>query len=546
MSTPARTPTVPARTGRALSSRLRLRGWLRLTTALHVGGANHDPNGRMEVAVDGLGRLYVPGTSLAGPLKAWASAGGDQQHRWGSDHASAEGPTSRVVVHDALVATTTRLTGDGHAVDAADPGVLETRTGVGIDRYLGTAVPGVLYERATVPSGLFLRLAIDVESGDGDLEPDRVDMAALLAALDAGKIRLGGGKNGGLGRVTVDSDGFTVIEERLDTPDGLIAALRGRARTWTLREILDSRVRTGNNEDARTLTATLIWSPTAPVMVRAAADGAAVQALPLVTVDGADHVRLLLPGSALKGTLRSHAERIVRTVAGIDLPLPTGDVPERAATFRSQHTGSAVVNALFGAPARASKGSTAGASTAGAISVDDCVSCTRIPLALWNRLYTDAEVTADKNTRIPADLRDNLATLGFERTDHIAIDRWTGGAAPGRLYSVLEPYHVGWQPMRLTVDLKRLTFHENVSTNDVPADAALALLLLVLRDVKAGRVPFGYATNRGFGDVKVTKLTIQGSKWPDGAELDDVLGTSVARRIAGAWRDYLDGGGENR
>ena len=58
---------------------------------------------------------------------------------------------------------------------------------------------------------------------------------------------------------------------------------------------------------------------------------------------------------------------------------------------------------------------------------------------------------------------------------HVAIDRWTGGAADSFLYSVLEPVAVDWPEIELCVDLDRLAPKEN-------RDAALALLLLTLKD----------------------------------------------------------------
>jgi CRISPR/Cas system CSM-associated protein Csm3 (group 7 of RAMP superfamily) len=78
----------------------------------------------------------------------------------------------------------------------------------------------------------------------------------------------------------------------------------------------------------------------------------------------------------------------------------------------------------------------------------------------------------------------------------VAIDRWTGGAAEGFLYSGLEPGPLTWEPIRLRLDL-------NLLSEEKPA---LALLYLTLRDLDRGRIALGFGANRGYGSLKVNKL----------------------------------------
>jgi len=61
---------------------------------------------------------------------------------------------------------------------------------------------------------------------------------------------------------------------------------------------------------------------------------------------------------------------------------------------------------------------------------------------------------------------------------------------------VLEPHAVEWEPITLTVDLDRTP------------PAGVALLLLVLRDLANGRLPLGFAVNRGMGAVKDVAVTV--------------------------------------
>lgn len=49
--------------------------------------------------------------------------------------------------------------------------------------------------------------------------------------------------------------------------------------------------------------------------------------------------------------------------------------------------------------------------------------------------------------------------------------------------------------MRLTLDLNRIPDDEQFP--------AIALLLLLLRDMKQGRIPLGYGVNRGMGAIAI-------------------------------------------
>src|SRR5216117_3113234 len=56
---------------RNITGRLILRGTLVARTPLHVGGLGEDVDTDLPLARDGAGRLYAPGTSLAGALRQW-------------------------------------------------------------------------------------------------------------------------------------------------------------------------------------------------------------------------------------------------------------------------------------------------------------------------------------------------------------------------------------------------------------------------------------------------------------------------------------------
>jgi hypothetical protein len=168
---------------------------------------------------------------------------------------------------------------------------------------------------------------------------------------------------------------------------------------------------------------------------------------------------------------------------------------------------------------------------AGALTVHECVSETAIPADLWDIVMDGAPDDGDaaKRPALPPPVRDALADRGLDQADHVAIDRWTGGAADHLLFSVLEPHGVDWEPIRLTVDLTRLGDQR---------DVALALLLLVLRDLEERRIPLGGMVNRGFGDVTIESIEFAGNGWTAETTLKDAL---RHEGLVAAWREYVGG-----
>ncbi|MFF4652622.1 RAMP superfamily CRISPR-associated protein [Streptomyces sp. NPDC001380] len=524
-----------AEDARAATSRLRVRGWLRALAPLHVGGVGQDPNAPLSVALDGRGRPYVPGTSLAGALRSLLHPGPDPRtgprgeaagRLWGhAEERGQGGSASRIVVHDALVTTGCGLDGDGLPLDILDAARLETRFSVGIDRRTGTAAHGFLHARSVIPKGSLLRLELDLNTRAETEEADTAHLKALLHLLSRGQLRVGGARTRGLGRLELVSGQTEVREQRFDSAAGLFAALAGEGERWAPAAWQEAPAPV-----RQVLSVSVVWNPTGPLMVRSGTDGFTVDALPMVGAAAPGKVALVLPGSSLKGVLRSRAEHIERTVRRLDAPgTDNDDAPEadRSAAFRRQLDQLPAVSALFGAAPLGGEDDPRGA---GVVTVDDCQAKQLMPADLWDRVH---EPAADEASSPFAELRDRHR---LERADHVAVDRWTGGAADGRLYSVLEPHGLTWSTIGLTVDLGRLTHRHGPL-----AEAALALLLLVLRDLKAGRVPLGYATNRGMGDIDVRSVTLTLPGRADPVELEEYLAGAEAEKLTARWCDYIDG-----
>ncbi|HEY8503038.1 MAG TPA: RAMP superfamily CRISPR-associated protein, partial [Gemmataceae bacterium] len=405
-----------------------------------------------------------------------------------------------------------------------------------------------LFARTIVPPGHYLRLELDIETTVQHRHRDRARLRALLSALAAERIRLGGAKSRGLGAVRLLESPLTIHEHDFTSPAGLLALLGGEPPRLELDELAGFPAELPDRRES--LEVRIEWRPAAPVMVREGREGFHIGTLPLVTRISSDTVALVLPGSSLKGALRSHAEFIERTVRRLDAPKAPANASahEHSKAFLAQLDTPPIAKALFGAARTAPGAEDEHVPGASALTAEECVSRTHLPADLWDVVLQGppddepAEADADEERwtprsdkggrrppPLPPGVRERLSALGLDEADHVAIDRWTGGAADKLLFSVLEPHEVDWEPIRLTVDLTRLGENRNL---------ALALLLLVLRDLRDGLIPVGGMVNRGFGDIEVGSITLTGGPWPEGTELEGALRS--AEDLEEAWLYYAE------
>lgn len=470
---------------RQIHSRFKVTGILVAQSPLHVGGLGGNVEVDLALAVNGQGEYYIPGTSMAGALRASMAALGKQavNHLWGfqgtNSQGESEGHASFVLVEDAPI----RL----------QPGaVIEVRDGVGINRYWGTAAERMKYDRTILPRGSKIPLNITLErDGDGKLseqswEEYKLHFIQLLEALQRGEIHLGAAKTRGLGRVKLKN--VEILEQQLLDREGMLTTLLRGGSQVNLEEWQSAN---GSIAQPPKLTVEIHWKPCGPVMVKAEGEGIAVDILPLVS--GIEStVAFVLPGSSIKGSLRSQAERIVRTVCSSQ----TLDADDFLTQVQVP-----LVKTLFGSAAKIEQGKQLG--YLGALSIDDCYANIPITPEKW------AAVEAATNSNQLREALDNTNLPNTQQAFHVAVDRWTGGAADGFLYSVLEPIGVTWQPIHLTLDLARLS---NKKDDEPFAEYLpnIALFLLVLRDLMQCRIPIGFGSNRGMGAIEVEKIIIQG------------------------------------
>ena len=193
-------------------------------------------------------------------------------------------------------------------------------------------------------------------------------------------------------------------------------------------------------------------------------------------------VPLLLPGTSIRGALRSRCSRIARTVLYADNPPSQGESFTQADSDGNQlpidiHEQLAkeprLVRYMFGTT-----------EYRGAVRVRDCTT---------------------KNTGPSI------------KVTHNAIDRWTGGVVEGLLFNEVTYPHATWNDIVIEVDTARLL--QNVKTDSgigglsldecIPfARASWCLLCIALAELSAGTLPLGGKTTRGLGQVEVTSLSV--------------------------------------
>ena len=508
-----------------------------LTSELHIGGVDAVPDRDGEGTVirfcrNGLKEPTIPGRSIRGAVRAacditrqtmedaghpttqdggvfskasWVSLWGDD-----TDYTGKSLLDRRLRSDDSLPIRQSALT--FHAVPFPqykdiDSGEspLPRRHGVGIDRTTGAASDGALYEHEFLPRGTKFDIRITAEGRDdetmgrdqsegipGSASSDTVKklLEFIVDVLTSGAICLGGRTGSGQGHIRVISPQLR-----------LLSATTGAAASTSLQQAVSSLI--GDDPKGTALPLELggwslqepariritWWSPTGIFVAedQKLTDRRKEEAQkknpeangvtePLRDPSVAwDEAQLLIPGTSIRGALRSRASRIARTVLAAKGELSTfasHDLHEQIAAEPN------LVRYMFGST-----------EYRGAVTVHDCLSTKRGKLI---------EVT------------------------HNAIDRWTGGVIDGGLFTEAVYLGTHWEPITIDIDLRQLL--NNIEAEKGPEDceqskpthadyahAAYVLLGLVLAELSAGTLPLGSRSTRGLGQVVVTTIEVEGA-----------------------------------
>lgn len=494
---------------RAITAQLVLR------TALHVGTGNSTEAADDLLRRDAQGRILIPGTSLAGSLRTIATR---LAPRLGSapcqsiqegdfigkicgclacqlfgdvnpqrDHT--KGCASRLIIFDAPLEKEPELV---------------IRDGVGIDRVSGAAArkERLKFDLEVVPAGTAFSLRMELDpnlKGEQLLEL----LAAALAEWQAGRGAVGGRVGRGLGALELRD--IRYHEPALDNFDKVVAFLKSGPDWTTSQGRIDwvdqwigkarQRVQTPSAQTIDPIGAKAIARSWVLTEFTLAAEGPFLINDPVRAGQGGfDHAMLrasyqrdgtpVLPGSSLRGVLRSQAERIARTLATYDAWRSAPRNPERKVEF--------------GKTCPACNPLTAKTTDA----VASCNSFIKERLSMQERRTLDEKGAEDKlclacrlfgspwnGSRLRVEDAFLIPGTGQQKVlDFLAIDRFTGGGLDGAKFDAV----VLWKPQ-----FKVRLFLEN------PVGWELGWLALALRDLHEGLATVGFGAAKGFGRMSI-------------------------------------------
>ena len=504
-------------------------GTLKARTAVHVGSGEGNELADSLLRRDTEGRILIPGTTIAGALRSLLTrlaprlGGGvcvamlpedekearekqgcdcrvcrlfgdvepsDEAPAAGEEEREHESAASRLLVFNA------ELVADGEAATLV-------RDGVGIERATGAAAraTGAKFDLETLPAGAEFALRLELREDDpGERVEDERLLAVALAEWQEGRAHLGGDVARGLG--AFDLEDVAYKDRDLDDAEGLMAFLRSDApwehatkhHGW-LQERLDGATQEIVPEgslpaDVAALPITTGWAEwTLTLQVEgpfltndAMASGlSGFDHAPLLQAVG-DWTKPVLPGSSLRGVLRSHAERIARTLT----------------THRALERGDAKGYFLDRCPAcdplKVGEGDAALESCDSLLRHQKQVSENKeVPpeqLCLACRLFGSTRRGSRLIVEDAPYANAEKKKPTYKMLDFLAVDRFTGGGAEGLKFDALAL----WRPA-----FQARIFLEN------PEPWELGWLTLALRDLAEGWLRVGFGAAKGFGKVKVTE-----------------------------------------
>jgi len=526
---------------------------------LHSGGIDEvvdrsrDPEDRTTVARrfarDGHGRPVLTGRSVKGALRAACQRfleerGGavglterELRQLWGDDGTRGAGSAAPLRA-SAITVHTVELPTEGCQRDEEHKVMLPTRMGNAIDRYWGSAGDTALFEHEYLPRGKELALTITAEAGlpdgvevpQGDVAPpgpEQVEklFALIIGLIKDGRVAFGGRQNAGWGRVALsDSEkARTLTKAEPGSRAGLEEWLSGAGG----RSVDVAPVDCGGSGRMRI---EITWdSPTGILVAESQDDGSqedsdagAADGVP----EGADSEEtkparplragpeetdpIVLPGSSVRGALRTRATRIARTILLAKKDPSTEADWSGAGVHEQLAQDPSLVRDLFGSTTHR-----------GALTVLDTLAAKDGP---------------------------------SRKVTHNAGDRWTGGVADGLLYSE-EVYDSTWNSIVVELDLDRLLTNARAgleepdgqedSRGEDRSRAAFCLLGLVLAELAAGTLPLGSRGTRGMGQVEVKAMAVTGGKGLGiencSLKAEDGAGESLPRLILKGLRDVSSG-----
>jgi CRISPR/Cas system CSM-associated protein Csm3 (group 7 of RAMP superfamily) len=486
---------------------------LKTRTALHIGSGDGNAASDALLRRDAYGNPTLPGTAIAGSLRTLLTRlaprlGPNNQvcqaltrNSGGQDcsclvcelfgnispgeGSGIQAEKSRIIVNDAYLEK------------KPAPGAI--RDGVGIQRATGAAARAgrVKFDLEVLPADTQFSLLLELS--DTTLSQEKL-LAAGLAEWISGRGRLGGRVNRGLGAFDIADVEFAELD--LGNEDALVAYLMSDAIWNVARSKQDWLTSTVHSVEPISLAGddldvlSRCWVKIGGVLQ--ANEFMLTNDTTIAALTGFDHAPLLahmnewhspvLSGASIRGVLRSHAEKIARTITTMKNPYKNGAEAQKwfvdhcpACDPNESRPGEALASCdtLLREHKVLSENDDAGDQHL-------CLSC---------RLFGS---TRRGSRLVVEDAPYDKETVGGEprlkMLDFLAIDRFTGGGADQFKFDALAL----WKPaFRLNL------FLEN------PDEWELGWLALVLRDMQDGWLDAGMGSAKGFGSMHLKGLTIR-------------------------------------
>jgi len=424
----------------------------RTTTPLHCGAGRESELSDADLRRRADGTLVIPGTSIAGALRAMverlvsverecplyvqgAMPRGQEQaclclvcELFGNVRPVGDARASKVTIYDAALDEDARE----RIVD-----------GVALNRSRRSASDARKFDYIEVEPGA--RLEIELRACDLN-EQELSWVGAALRLLGMGEVSLGGRTARGTGRLLAETANLRARD--LTNPDHLLASMvhdNDDDAAWPEELAADLSVFPGRGSQLPDRVVVDFVMQIAPEATFLVADPAQAVRTGFDRAPRGGFIGGELPATSLRGALRSGAERILRTVKPDAACDPTDNQ-------RCRPTGEVI---------------------------DDTWCC-------WAcRLFGNEDWASRLSVAVVPEENANGERAPF---DHVAIDRFTGGAREQRKFDALA---VRGRRFRVQLTLDR------VSTDD--ARWMSGLLTLTLGDLAEGRVTVGYGSARGHG-----------------------------------------------
>lgn len=526
---------------------------LKARTALRIGAGPGDAVTDAFIRQDASGRPCIPGTSLAGALRTTATRlaprlGLQPCRALAMGHGSKDAATRRDKPCGCPVC---RLFGDLGAEDEAARGRAPVRTGaqspkasrlwiydaklvgsepepafapairdgVGIERASAAAYrrgqAKFDFEVLPAETEFDLRLELEAERNDTEAQLQEALLAAVLAEWTEGRGVVGGGASRGLG--SLESTSAATLEFRrfdFTDPQQLVAYL-SRDDPWDkaapddgwLERRLGEFFPSLGQKSAPAPGSTGTW---VVFETRLQALGPLLVGSPVASGEsGFDHAPLqegdparpILPGSSLKGVLRSQAEKIARTLKTAEICRRVVG-SERAAAFLLECPACDPLVQDAGQPLASCDALLSQQTPSGQAVLDVADEADDKHLCLSCRLFGSPR----GGSRLRLEDASLVGEPHYKPLDFLAIDRFTGGGAEQLKFDAA----VLWKPQFAV----RLILEE-------PRSWELGWLLLALRDIHDGLACLGFGAAKGFGQVQANgwRATFGFLSEPDAARL---------------------------